>query len=173
MQESCIIGDNCTSRSIGVGLLDGDRIMLKLTSCTDHQLVQGMMNGGISRGALDAGSTYRFGVLEIRAMPAIYRKCWCRAIGDTSCSRPEDFLSDSGTVTLECPAGYFAIGQACRICTRGYYCLGQASPKQACAPGQTTHDVGAASADDCLCKAGYELQAPHMFAASGLCVNIH
>lgn len=156
--DSCTLEDDCASVSFGVGLLDGDRVMLKLESCSDGRAVPGLTRGGVSLGAREEGSVYKFGVFNISAMPITYRKCWCRAVQTTDCLYPHQFLADSGTLTLACPAGYFSTGAMCKLCTRGFFCLGQTSPKQACALGQATIEAGATRVDDCLCKPGYELE---------------
>lgn len=155
VDEDCTIGDNCTSVNFGVGLQDGDRLMLKAGSCSAPGGALGTNHSGRSLGAVEGGTTFEFGVFELGSTPAVYLKCWCQS---AECVDPAEFRAESGRVSLLCPSGFFQVGPACRLCTKGYHCPGRRLSKQACPSGQTTRGQGAAVSSECKCRAGYEKQ---------------
>lgn len=178
--ESCILGEPCTSTSRGVGIRDGDAMMLKVPPqdssdgklnadiCSGSTRALNSNNSGISSPAYNNGRIYEFGIFNMSASPGAFAKCWCRPMGQDNCSEIAQFKAESGLLNLHCPAGYFSVGSNCKSCTTGYYCLGIGTTKQACPRGRTTLSMGARRSEDCLCMQGYELEVRnHLYCFRG------
>lgn len=146
------------SASRGIGVRDGDVMMLKAGTCSGLKPALNSNKSGISAPANDGGRIYKFGTFNLSTSPGAYSKCWCRPTEQKNCSDTTHFIAESGLLNLHCPAGYFAVGSHCKPCTRGYYCHGMGMPKQACPRGRTTPNMGARSSEDCQCLPGHELE---------------
>lgn len=168
--EACIIGDQCESSSIGVGLADGDRMMLKSNACGSLEDAVHLQGGGVSSPARQRGTIFEFGTFNFSTLSAVYQKCWCQIRGQIACTRATDFQAEGGTLTLLCPAGYFDRGGVCENCTEGYFCLGRETTRQQCPAAETTIGMGASTRDECLCMPGYERDVPRL-SSVGLIVQ--
>ena len=63
-----------SSRYVGLGLLDDDRVLLRLGTCGRAERSTGTLNAT----AVTAGTVFDFGELPITARPEAYVACWCR-----------------------------------------------------------------------------------------------
>lgn len=113
--QSCVLGENCSSINVGVGLRDGDRLMLKSLSCSSGVPAEGLRDqSGVSSPAILSGKHFDFGVFTLLTSPHTFVKCWCQEEeAEPSCLDALDYQAESGTLTMFCPAGFFLHPAAC------------------------------------------------------------
>jgi hypothetical protein len=144
--DSCVVSHDCTLVNPGIGLVDGDFLMIKpgMGDCTssipvpdwpgspDQYNVTDIVEGR-SFPSTAAGTEYAWGTLPLEVNPGLYSKCWCSTSegAGTSCNRTQDYQAWSGNLRVMCPAGYYEMasstspsGFVCKICQKGFFCTG-------------------------------------------------
>eukprot|EP00439_Symbiodinium_sp_Y106_P053055 s1728_g7.t1 len=96
----------------GLGLQDGDALMILETCGVPGAMVDGFPNGGVSNPATEEGSAFIWGTGEefVTAKGGEYRLCWCQA--GRSCAVAENFNADIGSVVVRAPVGFQAFACA-------------------------------------------------------------
>jgi hypothetical protein len=145
--DYCTVTHDCTLVNPGIGLVDGDFLMIKpgMGDCTssipvpdwpgspDQYNVTDIVEGR-SFPSTAAGTEYAWGTLPLEVNPGLYSKCWCSTSegAGTSCNRTQDYQAWSGNLRVMCPAGYYEMasstspsGFVCKICQKGFFLHGR------------------------------------------------
>ena len=112
----CGVHEDCTWSGItGIGLQDGDRIMI-LKVCGEGPIVPGFPNADIAI-ATGGGGSYSFGADNyIRAGGAEYAMCWCQTSNANVCTGPTNFLTPAGLLIVSGAASHDV------SCVQGFEC---------------------------------------------------
>ncbi|CAJ1334070.1 unnamed protein product, partial [Effrenium voratum] len=120
-ERTCRSGTECGFGGlVGVGLADGDRIMI-MNQCGDPSAVLfGWPDNGISDPAFFTGTEYAWGTasggLYVTGAGGEYSMCWC-SVSAPNCSTGAFFRTELGIMKMVGPA----IGQR-KACTAGQLC---------------------------------------------------
>lgn len=110
----CYVGGKCTVSLSGVGLTAGDLLWIADGECGSAEGIEkkgfvDLQNPiAVQEGA--GGFTVNLGTLPFKALPGLYRMCWCPQ--NAICSSTALFRAPAGSLQADCPPGSFASGPA-------------------------------------------------------------
>ena len=100
-RAECIIGDKCTVDGAGIGVTQGDQMMVKMRTCDENASAAGFDWPATATASSVGVLKFAFGPVWSR--PGLHVKCWCSRA--STCSAASDFAAAAGALHMLCAPG--------------------------------------------------------------------